>query len=126
MEQIRTKTHVIYCDENGIIHLDIIENAHIDKDSILALHDIYRKLGDGEKKLIKVDARAHHTMGNEAMEYLKTDMIDKDRIATAIISDNIGTRSMIDHLKNVGKAKSELKMFSEETEAIQWLQGFSN
>lgn len=126
MEQILTKAHVIYCDEYGIIHLDIIENAYVDKESIMKLHDIYRQLGCNPKKLIKVDARAHHIMTGEAMEYLKADMLDKDRVATAIISENLGTRLMVDYFINTVKAKSMVKMFSTEVEAMQWLHGFLN
>jgi hypothetical protein len=125
MEQIKTKAHVIYRDEHGIIHLDVVENAHVDKDSIIALHDIYRQLGYNEKKLVKVDARSHHTMCNEAMEYLKSDMLDKDRIATAIISEKLGIRIMIDYFTSVVKG-SHVKMFSTEPEAMAWLKTFLN
>ena len=125
MERIKTKAHVIYRDEDGIIHLDIVENAHVDKDSIIALHSIYSQLGYSDKKLVKVDARAHHTMCNEAMEYLKSDMLDKDRIATAIISEKLGIRIMIDYFTSVVKG-SHVKMFSTEPEAMAWLKTFLN
>ncbi len=126
MEKIRTKTHAVCKDENGVIHLEVIEGAHVDKNSIIELHSIYKQLAGKHKMLLLVNAHVHYTMTDEATEYVKTDMLDKDRIATAIVSEKLGVRITVDSFNTVLKAKSQVKMFADKTEAMQWLLTFKS
>jgi hypothetical protein len=126
MEKIRTKTHVVCKDENGIIHLEVIDGAHVDKNSILELHSIYKQLDGSSKMLLLVNAHVHYTMTDEATEYLRTHLLDKDRLATAIISEKLGVRITVDSFSTVLKAKSQVKMFADKQEAMNWLLTFKN
>ncbi|HXB10463.1 MAG TPA: hypothetical protein VNZ45_00640 [Bacteroidia bacterium] len=124
MEKIQTKTHAVSKDENGIIHLEVIEGAHVDTSSIKELHTIYKQLAGNNKMLLLVNAHVHYTMTGEATEYLKTNLLDKDRLATAIISTKLGVRITVDSFKTMLKAKSQVKMFADKQEAMEWLLTF--
>ena len=126
MKKIEIKTHLVYLDNQEIIHIDVREGSHVELGSLQEVHKACNQLAGNKKKLVIVDASPHHTMTDEAMDYLKKQMMDKGRLASAIISENLGVRIMIDYLTNVLKTQSTVKMFSSEPEAIKWLLGFKN
>lgn len=124
MKKRETKTHVLYLDEHGIIHIDLREGAHVELSSLHEVHKICNELAGNGKKLVMVDARPHHTMTDEAMSYLNSQMVDKSRLATGIISEKLAIRIMVDYITNILKPHSPVQMFSTEEEALKWLLEF--
>ena len=124
MKVLRTKTSEMYLDEHGILHKTVIENSHADLEAIKESDEITRKLTEGKKVLVLYDARNHFTLTEEAMEYSRKDIFNKQRIATAIVSDRVGIRIMVDYVTKVVKAPIPIKVFSTKEDAMAWLLTF--
>lgn len=123
MKKIATPAHLVFKDEQGIIHVEIIEGAHVDLTRMNELRKIILELAGGKRQRVLVDARLFHTLNDEAMGFLKNEMIDKDRLATAVVTDKLGIRIMIDYFTRILKTKALLKICTSKEEALHWLIG---
>ncbi len=124
LNKLVTKSHHIFKDNDGIIHVEIIEGAHICLQSIKESGKYIHSYAGNRKELVIVDARKHHTITDEAMSFLKTEMIEKNRLATAVVTDKLGIRIMIDYFTKFLKSKAKVRIFTSEEEALKWLLGF--
>lgn len=123
MKKILTRTDEIHIDEHGIVHKRVKEGAHVDLVSWHESEQACANLQKGEKYLKLVDARAVHTMTPDVVEEMKK-TLNNNRIATAIVSNRLGIRILIDYLSNVEKIASPVKIFHNQEEAIEWLLTF--
>ena len=121
MAVYRTKTSEMYFDEHGILHKSVVENCHIDLEAIKESDKITRKITKGKKVFMLYDANKHFTLTEEAMEYALKDIFNKQRIATAIITDKVGIRITADYVQKVLKSETPIKVFSNKTDAMKWL-----
>lgn len=121
MEIITTKSHKGYLDKHGIIHIEVMDNAHIDLVALNELQDAIKKISPAPIDVVLVDARAHHTITDDAMSYLKNEMVDKYRLATAIVTNKLGIKIMVDYFTKVLKTNSAIKIFTIKEEALEWL-----
>ncbi|MGP8214574.1 MAG: hypothetical protein ACLQQ4_03320 [Bacteroidia bacterium] len=121
MRKIQNKVHCIYCDENGIVHIEVLDGAHIDREAMIESHKVAQQLGGDKNLHVMVDARAHHTMTEEAMDFLKNESIDKGRAATAIVTERLGIRIIVDYIAKEKKGQSHISMFPTPEQALQWL-----
>ena|SRR5665213_1330763 len=120
MKKIRTSTDEIHIDEHGIIHKTVIEGVHICRNEVIETEEACAKLSGKDKYMVLVDATALHTMTPEAVEELKN-TLDTKRIATAIISDKLGIRILIDYLASKEGTSTPIKIFREKEKAMEWL-----
>jgi len=111
-------------DEHGILHKTVIENSHADLEAIKESDEVTRKLTNGKKVLVLYDARNHFTLTEDAMEYSRKDIFNKQRIATAIVSEKVGIRIMVDYMTKVVKAPIPIQVFSTIEDAMEWLLTF--
>jgi len=74
--------------------------------------------------LALIDARPFHTLTNEAVKFMRTNFRNKNRIATAILSEGAGTHLIVNHMTMLDKAASPVKTFKQEEEAVAWLLTF--
>ncbi|MGP8215683.1 MAG: STAS/SEC14 domain-containing protein [Bacteroidia bacterium] len=124
MEKIRTKTSEMFIDEHGIFHKTVIENCHVDIETIKESDKATNELTKGKKVLMLYDARKHFTITEDAMEYARKDVFNKQRIATAIVSEKMGIKIMVDYIMNVLKSPIPIKIFTNTEEALAWLLTF--
>lgn len=120
------KNHEISVDEQGIAHIRVLEGAHIDSLTLQKVNERIKELTGKKKTLALIDAKHFHTFTPEATSYLKTGVIDKTRIATAVVCDKVGVRLMVDNISKVQKTKSPIRMFSSEAQARAWLLTLKN
>jgi hypothetical protein len=71
------------------------------------------------------DARPHFLITVEAREYLQSKAFKKDRLATAVISNRLGVRIMVNFMNKFRKTESPLRFFSNEEKALTWLRTFN-
>jgi hypothetical protein len=121
MKIIRTKSAEMFIDEHGIFHKKVIENCHVDLDTLKESDRITEKLTGNKKVLMVYDARAHFTLTEDAMEYAQKDIFNKKRIATAIISDKLAIKITVDYMMKTMKSIIPIRVFTNEEEAIAWL-----
>lgn len=126
-EEIKTKTCIVCTDEFGIIHKTVRPNAHLDDSDIKESDDIAFDLTKGKKALILYDARPAFTLTEKGMEYLHKHLLSKDRIASAIVSDQAGIKMLVDYFDDKQKAGGpQIRMFKTMREALSWLLSFKD
>ncbi len=123
-KKVRTKINEKWVDENGILWIKVIEGAHIDLPSLIDDNAVNAPLTGGKKALALYDARNYYTITNEATDYLRSGILNKSRIATAIVTSSLGTRLLVNFLGKIKKVESPMKMFATEEEALVWLDTF--
>jgi len=123
MKYIRTKTDEVSIDEHGIVHKKVIEGAHIDYDAMLETEQAIAKISGQEKYLVLVDARVQHNVTPEVFEILKNPQYI-NRIATAVLTDKLGTRILMDYVVNNKMMDAPMKIFYDQQVAIEWLLQF--
>lgn len=125
MEKIRTRTDEIHIDEHGIVHKRILDGVHIDMASWIESEKLCLGLQQNKKYLKLVDARAVHTMAPDVLAEMKRDL-NNSRIATAIVSNRLGIRILIDYLTNIEKVETPVKIFYTQEQALEWLLSLKN
>lgn len=113
-----TNCYKISKDEFGIIHREILKDAHITVEEAKKGEEIAVAMNGVGKMLALIEASQFHTMAPEAMEYLKESQY-VNRIATAIVSNNLSERINVDYIGM--NRKNNAKIFPSKEEAIKWL-----
>jgi len=121
MKIIRTKSAEMFIDEHGIFHKKVIENCHLDLETLKESVKATEELTKGKRVLMLYDARAHFTLTEDAMDYAQKDIFNKKRIATAIISNKLAIKITVDYMVKIMKTTIPIKVFSNQEEAIEWL-----
>jgi hypothetical protein len=124
MKTLHTKTSTLIIDEHGIFHKTVVEDCHVDLEAVHEADRLMQELTGGNKVLMLYDARPHFTITEDAMEYSRKDIFNKQRIATAIISDKIAIKIMVDYFMNTLKSPVPIKVFSSKEDALEWLLSF--
>lgn len=106
--------------EDGILRVRMVEDAVFDlEDAKLQFNTIRRLVG--EKRVpVLLDARKPFTTTKDAHEYLAQQ--SGHRIATAVITTNMISKTIINTYITVFRPASPYKMFTDETEALEWLK----
>lgn len=127
MKEVKTSTCIVSSDKFGIIHKTVRTNAHLDAADIKKSDDIGFELSQGKKALILYDARPKFTLTEKGMEYLHKHLLSKDRIASAIVSDQAGVKMLVDYFKDKQKTNGpQIRIFKTMHEALVWLLSFKD
>lgn len=124
MHKIRTKINEKWMDEDGILHIKAIDGVLIDLPSLKEDDAVNPQLTGGKKVLAFYDGRANFMITPEARRYVRSGILNKSRIATAVVTNKLFLVLLVNFINNFGKPKSPLRMFRNEKEAMKWLRGF--
>jgi hypothetical protein len=113
-------------DEDGILWLRPIEGAVIDLAAFIEDDKTTPELTGGKKALALYDGRANFTETPDAKAFIKSRILERSRIATAVLTDKLFMRLLVNFVNNFAKPKSPVKMFSNEKKAKEWLLSFKN
>ena len=125
----QTSTQKLYWDEEnqivigecfGAIHLR--EKA---KENVDAQERIRDRLGK-EKTRVLVDMRQIESISREARVYYANERTASIQRATALLIDSPVSRVIANFFMGLNRPLSPTRMFTDETEAIRWLQTFSD
>lgn len=123
--QIATKTTHISLLNNDILQVKFLDNdEEIDLQEAEAQLDAAVKLTGGKEMLVLIDARQSvHDFSNEAKEFIANIAVKK---AEAMLVKELHQRIIATfYLKlSASKHAHPAKVFSNETEAINWLLSF--
>jgi hypothetical protein len=126
MEKMRTSINEKWMDKNGILWIKPIEGSFVDLVSLKEDDAINPELTGGKKVLALYDGRANFTITPEARAFVRSGILNKSRIATAVVTDKSFMRILVNFINIFSKPKSPLKMFNKEKDAINWLNSFKN
>lgn len=124
MKNIQTATHEISIDKQGIVTIKVREGAHVEEDTLKQADTYVRELAGTNKLFVLIDARSFHTLTPEATAFLRNNLTSQGRIASAVVSNTVGIRLVVDYMSNGGKVLSPVRMFENEAEARTWLMSF--
>ena len=119
---ITTKINEKWIDEQGIVWMKAIEGVHMDLEDLKEDHERSLELMGSHKILVMYDARNHFTISPEGRAFLSAGILNENRIATAVISPNLGVRLLVNFMNAINPPKSPIKMFGNEKDALKWLQ----
>lgn len=120
MSQISKK----WLDDDGILHIKYIEDAIIDLPALIRSRAENEKLLGGKKELVLCDARVAFTLTPDAQKYARKEIINKSRVATAVITNKGFIQLIVNFTVNFFKIRSSVKMFHKEQDALVWLHSF--
>lgn len=124
MEKIVTKQNEIWLDDQGILCVRAVENAEMDLEEVRSCFDGYKSLGLGKKKVLQLlDLRRGASMTSEARAFV-SGCAEDFFIASAVISNSLSVRLMVNFFTLFYGKKIPLHMFGTEREARVWLQKF--
>ncbi len=121
MSTIVTKINEKFVDENGILRIKVREGVHIDLESLKEDHEADFQLTGHKQVLALFDARAFFTITKDARDYVNSGIMDKTRLATAALINNIGARILMNGFLFINRPKTPFKIFTNKDEAIKWL-----
>lgn len=123
-QKIHTGKSVIHIDEEGILRLTAVPGVEIDLEEVTRCFDIYEQLGCRENKTLQlIDTRGDGSMTPEARNYA-AQHVDKFFIASAVVSDSLAVRMLVNFFNGFYRQRVPLRMFKTEEDALQWLRKF--
>ncbi|TAL57180.1 MAG: STAS/SEC14 domain-containing protein [Bacteroidetes bacterium] len=111
-------------DKKGILRIKVIEGAAITLENLKEDDAVNPQLTEGKKALALYDACAFFSITPEAEKFLRSGILNKSRIATAVLTDKFFVRLLVNFMNNFTRLKSPLKMFGREEAALKWLYSF--
>ncbi|MBI4929317.1 MAG: hypothetical protein HY841_01025 [Bacteroidetes bacterium] len=121
MKKLRTNINEKWVDENNILHIKYIEGAVVDMPAIKKSTEENQALLNGKKEFVLCDARAFFTVTPDAQKYAHHEIMNKTRVATAVVSNKGFVRLLVNFAIQFSKLRSSVKMFSNEKQALKWL-----
>lgn len=122
---VKTKMSEIWIDDEGILVLKPFEDVELDLDTVVECFETYKAMGIGphHKVLQLIDATGHGSMTSEGRTYA-AEVGMNFFIASAIVSDSLAIRLIVNFFNSFHKQLVPFKMFSNQEDAKKWLRTF--
>jgi N-methylhydantoinase A/oxoprolinase/acetone carboxylase beta subunit len=124
MEEIKTRTAVMWLDDNGIFWVKLNPEVLIDKEDMADNLLVTRNITGNKPRLKVLDSRAHWKMNEDAREYFKKEDTSEKSIARAILVKSVANKLIKSILVKLYKPDVPLKFFTSESEAVKWLLNY--
>ncbi len=122
MKTVYTDVASISYDEiTSIIHLKIMDDAHLDLEKVKEYYNVIKTLTRGEKHSVLFDASNYFTSDEEALKYAALPETTKGRVAVAYHSLNLANRLTIHFFRLLHKPRFAIQLFRTKEEAMNWL-----
>jgi hypothetical protein len=122
--RIRTKMNEIWIDDEGFLVLRPDEGAELDLEEVTSCFEAYKKLGIGpHNKLLQLINAPDGAMTGEGRTFAAKNGVDYF-IASAIISDSLAVRLVVNFFNTFYTQLVPFKMFATEEAARKWLRTF--
>jgi hypothetical protein len=119
---IKTAHTEIFLDNEGILRVKAVKEGEMDLVEVRECFEAYKKIGCFEKKALQlVDFTVSVLVTKEAREFIDK-MADKYFIASAILTESLPVRIIINFSMKFFNPAVPIKMFSKEAEALEWLR----
>lgn len=123
-KKIKTKQTEIWIDEEGILIVEPFEGAELDLDEVKLCFEVYKELGaNPNNKLLQLINTIDGSMDPDARAFSANAMTDYF-IASAIVSNSLAVRLIVNFFNTFYQSKVPFKMFSNEEDARKWLNSF--
>ncbi len=121
----KTRQSEIWIEDEEILCLKFNEDAEIDIEEARACFGIYKDLGFGpNKKVLQlIDGSSNFIINSDARTFVAKEGKNFFH-ASAIVSENLAIRLLVNFFNRIHKQEVPFKMFSSEKKARQWLKKF--
>ena len=113
----------MWLDDDGIMRLIYSQGVNVTLKEAKEVGAILQEFSQGKKKPLLVDARLLKNINREARIYWESQEITQTINATATLSSPI-VRVLGSLYTSLNKPPFEIKYFSSEAEALEWLKSF--
>ena len=121
MNPIETRTATVFLYKKNFVKMVMKENVLLDLEDMKANHEAENKVNNYEPHVILVDTRLNSLSSDEARKFSSGDEPAKYRIALAFLFDGLSGRIVANSYLNLYHPKFPTQKFTDENEAIQWL-----
>jgi hypothetical protein len=124
MEKIVTRTAEIFKDDDGIIHIRILNRVCIDMEDAFDNFLVVRNLSQGKEIIKLIDGRADWSMDIAARRFIAGKDVQGKTIARAVVLKSLLKRAICNYFIRLHKIKSPTKIFTDYDAAIKWLKEY--
>ena len=114
----------MHIDEDGILHIKILEGAHITIEKSKKYYDLSRQLLGDKKALVLVDGSMKFTITKEARIFAASAEASAYRVASAVVTNSIINKLIVNWYIRFNKPVVPTKLFSSKESALKWLKTF--
>jgi hypothetical protein len=125
MTEAITTTTGLSIGDDGILRITIFEGAKIELKDIRNHYTVSQRITNGKKVKALIDARAIFSISMESRAYAAGPEVSASRIASAILVNSFATKFIINLYITFNKPVHPVKIFSDETLALAWLNSIS-
>ena len=122
IDSISTKCATFSLIEEGILRIQLLENAEVDLTESKEMQKISLQITNGKKFVALVDARTQVVVSKELREWGSSPEGQKNMLAQAIVVDSLANRLIGNFIIQFHKPIAKTRLFSDETTAIDWLK----
>ncbi len=122
MKRIKTEINEKWIDQDGILSMQVLEGPHIDLETRLKDHRLGQELIEHQPVYAIYDASRFFTITPEARDYLNSGVLNQNRKATAVVTNNLAVRLIVNFMNTFKARNSLLKLFPDEKSTLDWIR----
>lgn len=124
IKEFDTNVSHIELRADGIVRIIMKDNVEVDIIESRKIFDIVSSFATKKELLVLVVGSKEATITKEAREFAGSDEASSVTIAEAIVTTSLSQKLIVNFLLNFFRPKREMKLFSNEHEALIWLYEF--
>lgn len=124
MNKIRTSISDIYIDNDGILHVEMLEGADVTLERAKENFRAIKQLLGNNKALILINTKAGFKFRSEARKYTAINEDTINRVATAFVVNSFANKLIVNLYIKLNKPVVPTRMFLSEVNALKWLKTF--
>lgn len=105
-----------------IFRLTIFEGVEIELEDVMEMAAAFRKLSQGQKFAVLLDATNPFTLSSEARNMIASKELTSDRMAAAFVTRSLANKLVGNFFIKFNKPATPTKLFSDEASAMEWLR----
>ncbi len=122
MNSITTRTAIVSLEKENFVKMTMLEDVYLDLKDMQDNHRAENKVANHQPHVILIDTSLYSMSSDEARKFTSGEEPTKYRIALALLFKGLAGRIGADSLINTYQPKVPTEKFSEEAEAVKWLQ----
>ncbi|PCJ84919.1 MAG: hypothetical protein COA57_08350 [Flavobacteriales bacterium] len=121
-EKIETTTTFVWIRNDGIICVQVKDNAEVELEDSIQTFEVVKKLAGEGKKPVLVLTGIGGTITPEVREFSSSERASEPTLAEAIVVKSLAHRIIVNFIINFNKPARPIKLFNDEKEAVKWLK----
>ncbi|MBI3520114.1 MAG: hypothetical protein HY062_12270 [Bacteroidetes bacterium] len=121
MNSITTRTAIITLEKENFVRMTMLEDVYLELKDMVENHLAEQEIANHKPHVILIDTRLNSMSSDEARKYTAGEEPAKYRLAMALLFEGLSGRIGANSLIHTYQPKVLTEKFSNETEAIEWL-----